>query len=32
MKKWKNKGYALKLLTKNQAIIVNGEHEKIVEV
>ncbi|MBI3577537.1 Type 1 glutamine amidotransferase-like domain-containing protein [Candidatus Gottesmanbacteria bacterium] len=31
LKKWKNKDYKLKLLTNNQAIIVNGSNYKIVE-
>lgn len=32
MKKWKNKGYEMKLLTNRQAIIVHGDKCKIVEV
>lgn len=32
LKRWKNKKYPIKLLTNNQAIIINGNSQKIVEV
>lgn len=31
LKKWENKGYELRLLTNNQALIVNGDVSKIVD-
>ena len=32
LKKWKNKGYDLKLLMNNQALIINGDRQELVEV
>jgi len=31
LEKWKDKGYKLKLLSNNEAIIVEGDKSKVVE-